>query len=42
MKNKIEVKRKKGLGNFLKYNWFFIIAGVVLSVLMWLALGYSL
>lgn len=35
-------KAIKRLGGFLKYNWFFIIAGVVIAILFWLALGYSI
>lgn len=41
MKNKTDAK-KGGFGRFLKYNWFFIVAGTVIAVLVWLALGYSL
>lgn len=41
MKNKTESGTKR-FGRFLKYNWFFIIAGLVIAMLLWLALGYSL
>jgi len=41
MKNN-ENKPKTNFGSFLKYNWFFIVAGVAIALLLWLSLGYSI
>jgi len=37
MKNN-QTKPKKNFGTFLKYNWFFIVAGVAIAFLLWLSL----